>query len=61
MTTDVKYTQFEQLTIGNNNQSNNEVEFLRNTDKKEKEMRLCVFLKGNIKNIVVHHPGRSNY
>ena len=40
MTTDVKYTQFEQLTIGNNNQSKKEVEFLKNTEKKERELRL---------------------
>ena len=31
---------FEQLTIGNNNQSKKEVEFLKNTEKKEKELRL---------------------
>ena len=31
------------LSTGNNNQSKNEVDFLRNTEKKEKEMKLCVF------------------
>ena len=34
---------YTDLSIGNNNQSKNEVDFLRNTEKKEKEMRLCVF------------------
>jgi len=40
MTTDVKYIQ---ILAGNKNQSKHEVDFLRNTEKKEKEMRLCVF------------------
>ena len=41
MTTDVIYIyRGEQLNIGNNNQSKNKVDFLRNSEKDE--MRWCV-------------------